>query len=115
MGNITKQLAVLGSTGSIGQQVLDVVRALPHRFHIVGLAGGDNTELLAGQINEFQPGFVYYRVKAKAPQTDTSYEFLSLEEMASHPYVDTAVIATSGKAGLVPTLAAIKAAKNWPQ
>jgi len=92
MGNVKKQLAILGSTGSIGQQVLDVVRALPHRFHIVGLAGGDNTELLAEQINEFQPGFVYYREKAKAPQTNTSYEFLSLEEMASHPYVDLSLI-----------------------
>jgi len=112
MGDVTKQLAVLGSTGSIGQQVLDVVRALRHRFHIVGLAGGDNTELLAEQINEFQPRFVYYLDKAKAPQTDISYEFLLLEEMASHPYVDTAVIATSGKAGLGPTLAAVKAGKN---
>ncbi|MBA7693396.1 1-deoxy-D-xylulose 5-phosphate reductoisomerase [subsurface metagenome] len=47
MGDTIKQLAVLGSTGSIGQQTLDVVRALPHRFHIMGLAAGKNIALLS--------------------------------------------------------------------
>ena len=112
MGNITK-LAVLGSTGSIGQQTLEVVRALPHRFHIVGLAAGKNIDLLAKQINEFKPGFVYYQdKKAQARLANAEYEVLSLEDIAHHPQVDTVVIATSGKTGLSPTLAAVKAGKK---
>ena len=113
MGNIVKQVAVLGSTGSIGRQTLEIVRALPHRFHIIGLAAGKNTALLANQINEFKPRFVYYQDRREQPRlTDAEYEFLSLEEMASHPQVDTVVMATSGKWGLSPTLAAVKAGKR---
>jgi len=113
MGNIIKQLAVLGSTGSIGQQTLDVVRALPHRFHIVGLAGGKNIDLLAKQINEFKPRFVYFQDRdALARLANTKYEFLTLEDIAQHPQVDTVIIATSGRAGLSPTLAAVKAGKS---
>ena len=113
MGSIIKQLAVLGSTGSIGQQTLEVVRALPHRFHILGLAAGGNTDLLAKQINEFKPRFVYHHDReARAHLANAKYELLSLEEIASHPLVDTVVIATSGKTGLSPTLAAVKAGKK---
>ena len=113
MGNIVKQLAVLGSTGSIGQQTLEVVRALPHRFRIVGLAASKNIDLLARQINEFKPRFVYYQDrKAQARLPNAEYEFLSLEDIARHPQVDTVVIATSGKSGLLPTLAAVKAGKK---
>ena len=113
MGNVTKQLAVLGSTGSIGQQTLEVVRALPHKFHIVGLAAGKNIGLLAKQISEFKPKFVYCQDKgAQAHLPDGEYQFLSLEEIATHPNVDTVVIATSGKSGLSPTLAAVKAGKK---
>jgi len=113
MGNSVKQLAVLGSTGSIGQQTLEVVRALPHKFHIVGLAAGKNIDLLAKQINEFNPRFVYYQDKeAQARLANAEYELLSLEDIARHPQVDTVVIATSGKAGLGPTLAAVKAGKK---
>ena len=113
MGNIVKQVAVLGSTGSIGRQTLEIVRALPHRFGIIGLAAGKNTALLTNQINEFKPRFVYYQDRKEQPRlTDAEYEFLSLEEMASHPEVDTVVIATSGKWGLSPTLAAVKAGKR---
>ena len=113
MGSIIKQLAVLGSTGSIGQQTLEVVRALPHRFQIAGLAAGKNIGLLAKQINEFKPRFVYYQdKKAQARLANAEYKLLSLEDIASHPQVDTVVIATSGKSGLSPTLAAVKAGKN---
>ena len=108
-----KQLAILGSTGSIGQKTLEVVRALPHRFHIVGLAAGGNTDLLAKQISEFKPRFVYHRDReARARLANVEYELLSLEEIASHPQVDAVVIATSGKTGLNPTLAAVKAGKK---
>jgi len=113
MGNIVKQVAVLGSTGSIGRQTLEVVRALPHQFRIIGLAAGKNIDLLANQINEFKPRFVYYQDRKVQPRlADAEYEFLSLEEMASHPQVDIVVMATSGKWGLSPTLAAVKAGKR---
>ena len=118
MGNTVKQIAVLGSTGSIGQQTLEVVRALPHKFHIVGLAAGKNIDLLAKQIGEFKPRFVYYSPtdsqgsEVLAHLANTEYEFLSLEDIACHPQVDTVVVATSGKSGLSPTLAAIKAGKR---
>ena len=118
MSNPVKRVAVLGSTGSIGQQTLDVVRALPGQFRVVGLAAGKNVDLLAEQIGEFKPEFVYYssadnqNKKAHSRLSDTGCEFLSLEDMARHPDVDIAVIATSGTAGLSPTLAAVKAGKN---
>jgi len=113
MGGIVKQLAVLGSTGSIGQQTLQVVRALPHRFRIVGLSAGKNVDLLTKQISEFRPKFIYYQDKeAQARLTSGEYELLSPEDIARHPQVDIVVIATPGKSGLSPTLAAVKAGKN---
>lgn len=105
-------MAILGSTGSIGQQTLEVVRALPHRFQIVGLAAGQNTDLLAKQINEFKPSFVYHQGKDRLiPQVKVDYELVPPEDIACHRQVDIIVIATSGKAGLTPTLAAVKAGK----
>jgi 1-deoxy-D-xylulose-5-phosphate reductoisomerase len=113
MGNALKQVAVLGSTGSIGRQTLEVVHALPHRFGIIGLAAGKNTDLLAKQISQFKPRFVHFQdKKAQSRLTNAEYELLSLEEIASHPEVDIVVMATSGKWGLRPTLAAVKAGKR---
>ena len=109
MGDI-KQVAVLGSTGSIGRQTLEVINALPHRFSVIGLAAGHNTDLLAEQINQFKPRLVHSQ--GKISLTSAKYEVLSLEEIASHPEVDIVVIATSGKWGLKPTLAAVKAGKR---
>ncbi len=113
MGNMVKRLAVLGSTGSIGQQTLQVVRALPHRFHIIGLAAGKNLELLTRQIDEFRPRFIYYQDReAQIQLPEAEYEFLPPEDIDSHPQVDTVVMATSGRAGLSPTIAAVRAGKN---
>jgi 1-deoxy-D-xylulose-5-phosphate reductoisomerase len=111
MGNIVKQVAVLGSTGSIGRQTLEVISAFPHRFRIIGLAAGKNYDLLARQISQFKPRFVHFQGK-KARLSNAEYELLSLEEIASHPEVDIVVMATSGKWGLSPTLAAVKAGKR---
>ncbi len=110
MADTVKQLAVLGSTGSIGQQTLDVVRALPNRFKIAGLTAGQNLGLLSQQIEEFKPKFVSHQGRGKLPAGD--YRLLSPEDIACLPEVDTVVIATSGKAGLMPTLAAIRAGKT---
>ena len=113
MGDVMKNIVVLGSTGSIGQQTLEIVHALPHHFHLIGLAAGKNFNLLAKQINEFEPRFIYCQdKKAQTHLTSKEYEFLSLEEMASHPQVDIVVIAVSGKSGLSPTLTAVKAGKK---
>jgi 1-deoxy-D-xylulose-5-phosphate reductoisomerase len=108
MGNI-KRVAILGSTGSIGRQTLEVISTLPHRFSVIGLAAGQNTALLAEQINKFQPRFIYSQDKTP---TSAKYEFLSLEEIASYPDADIVVMATSGKLGLKSTLAAVKAGKR---
>jgi len=111
MGSSVKKIVILGSTGSIGHQTLDVVRNFSHRFQIVGLAAGQNTDLLGKQINEFKPRFIYHEDR-KVQLPGTGYEWLSLEDMACHPQVDLVVMAISGKAGLNPTLSAIKAGKT---
>jgi len=112
MGYIVKRVAVLGSTGSIGRQTLEVINALPHHFSVIGLAGGKNTALLAEQIDQFQPRFVFYQESQTPPPTTAEYEFLSMEEIARHHEIDMVVIATSGKWGLKPTLAAVQAGKQ---
>ena len=109
------RVAVLGSTGSIGRQTLDVFRQLPGRFRVVGLAGGNNTTLLEDQCREFKPNVVcctdraqHMAIKAAAgPKT----RWAPLEEMAAHPDVDVVVVATVGAAGLGATLAALRAGK----
>jgi len=109
MDGSVKKIAVLGSTGSIGQQALDVIRALNTRFQVIGLAGGKNLKLLEKQIKEFEPEMFYSSIRP-----DFTYEgkFLPMEEMASHPEVDLVIIATSGKVGLSSTLAALKTGKT---
>jgi 1-deoxy-D-xylulose-5-phosphate reductoisomerase len=107
-------LAILGSTGSIGRQTLEVVRQLRRRFRIVGLAAGHNVTLLEEQAREFSPSLLwadregdYLREKA----TSLRARWTPTEEMAGHPDVDIVVVATAGKAGLLPTLAAVRAGK----
>ena len=104
-----KKIAILGSTGSIGRQALDVIRALPDELKVVALTGNKNLELLERQIREFQPKMFCSLVK---PAISYGGEFLSAEEIASHPEVDFVIVATAGKAGLCPTLAALQAGKT---
>ncbi|HXZ95095.1 MAG TPA: 1-deoxy-D-xylulose-5-phosphate reductoisomerase [Dehalococcoidia bacterium] len=108
MGGVRK-IAILGSTGSIGQQALDVIRAQPDELKVVALTGNKNIKLLEKQIHEFQP-----KMLCSPSKPDISYrgEFLSAEEIASHPEVDLVIVATAGKAGLSPTLAALQAGKT---
>jgi len=112
MDNTVIRLAILGSTGSIGRQTLDVVRNLSPHFNVVALAAGHNLDLLKQQIEEFLPRYVYCEAEMILADTSTGCETLSLEEIASHEQVDTVVIATSGKAGLLATLAAIRAGRS---
>ena len=103
-----KRLAILGSTGSIGRQTLDIVRSTPG-FQVVGLAAGRNHDLLAQQVAEFRPSFVAY--DGDSPLVAPAIPRLTLEELAAHPDVDLVVVGTVGKAGLLPALAALKAGK----
>ncbi|MCD6567263.1 MAG: 1-deoxy-D-xylulose-5-phosphate reductoisomerase [Dehalococcoidia bacterium] len=104
-----RKIVLLGSTGSIGQQTLDVVRAFPDCFEVTGLAGGRNGELLGRQIEEFHPKVFFSQAGV---EVGCEGEFLSMEEMSCLPEVDLVIVATSGKAGLNPTLSAIKAGKT---
>jgi len=106
-----KKIAILGSTGSIGQQTLDVVRALPDNFRVVGLSAGDNLELLEKQVDEFKPNLVCYRDRRLRLNAD-GYKMATMEEIAVHPEVDILMVATSGKASLKALLAAVKAGKK---
>src|SRR4030043_305286 len=108
------RLAILGSTGSIGRQTLEVVRHLRGRFRIIGLAAGRNVTLLEEQAREFSPSLLwvdregdYLHQKA----TGLRARWAPMEEMASHPDVGIVVVATPGRAGLLPTLAAVRAGK----
>ena len=113
-----KRLAVLGSTGSIGRQTLDVVRAMPERFRIIGLAAGSNLALLYEQAQEFKPEFICYSDSSgvqKAMRDELASlesKYLLLEEMAVLKDVDMVVIATSGIAGLGAVLAAVRVGKT---
>jgi 1-deoxy-D-xylulose-5-phosphate reductoisomerase len=113
-----KRIALLGSTGSIGQQTLDVVRRFPEHFRIVAMAARSNVDLLAQQVQEFQPELVTCyadspEVEAKArrllPQALLGEQ--GLLAVATHSDADVLVAATSGLVGLMPTLAAIGAGK----
>jgi 1-deoxy-D-xylulose-5-phosphate reductoisomerase len=104
-----KKIAVLGSTGSIGRQTLDVVRAFPGQFDVVGLAGGMNLDLLLQQVEEFQPSYVCcLNPPEKWPN---GLVFTPMEEMVCLEEVDTVMMATMGSVGLVPTLNALKHGK----
>ncbi len=108
-----KSLTILGSTGSIGRQTLEVVRAFPQELRVVGLAAGNNLELLAQQVQEFAPQAVSYL----APQAGGTVSLpngcrrLTPEEVAALPEADLVMAATVGGAGLRPVLAAIEADK----
>jgi 1-deoxy-D-xylulose-5-phosphate reductoisomerase len=113
MGGEVKNIAILGSTGSVGQQTLEVVRSFPREFSVVGLAGGYNLELLAQQAEEFHPKMVSCQrpEDVVASRLPTGCLIVSQEELASHPDVDMVVAASVGKAGLGPLMAALGAGK----
>ncbi|MEE8354161.1 MAG: 1-deoxy-D-xylulose-5-phosphate reductoisomerase [Dehalococcoidales bacterium] len=112
MGDSVKRLAVLGSTGSIGRQTLQVVRRLSSRFRVVALTAGRNAVLLAEQIGEFRPEFVHCTAEDAGRFPAGGPKVLSPEEIAGHDDVDCVVIAVSGSAALAATLAAVRAGKE---
>jgi 1-deoxy-D-xylulose-5-phosphate reductoisomerase len=116
-----KALAILGSTGSVGQNVLRVVDSFPDRFRVVALAAGKNVEVLAEQCARHRPQVVSVAeasdVARLAQLVDTSGMRVvvgtdGMVEVATHRDVQMAVASAVGAVGLVPTYAAIDAGKD---
>ena len=117
MDSALRGLVVLGSTGSIGRQTLDVARGLRDRFRVVGLAAGRNVVALEQQVREFAPQLVASENEAdyarlKSTLTIPMPTWATMEEMVAHPDADLVVVATVGTTGLMPTLAALRAGKT---
>ena len=113
-----KYLSILGSTGSIGTQTLDIVRQFPEEFKVVGLTSNKNSDLLLKQIKEFKPKAVAIMDKSKV---DDLLNFSScqvysgiegLNKIAALNEADTVVNALVGSVGIEPTYNAIKNKKN---
>jgi 1-deoxy-D-xylulose-5-phosphate reductoisomerase len=110
-----KRIAVLGSTGSIGRSVLDVVARLPEAFKVVSISGSRNTRLLAEQAERFAVSRVAVGADAPAafrPGARLLRGAAALEELAADPDADLVVNAIVGAAGLRPTVAALRAGKR---
>ncbi|MEN6621362.1 MAG: 1-deoxy-D-xylulose-5-phosphate reductoisomerase [Smithella sp.] len=117
-----KKITVLGSTGSIGVNALDVIEKNPRQFKVVALAAGNNLKLLQKQIEKFRPQIVAIAEKDKVNElrdslpsrikTEIAAGAEGLKEVASNPGADIVISAISGAAGLIPTLAAIDAKKD---
>lgn len=105
-----KTIAVIGCTGSVGTQTLDIVRQFPDQLSVIGMAAGNNTDLFNKLIEEFSPKYV--NCNRNSAINSKGVSFLNLEEMCSLPEVDIVVMATSGLIGLEPTIAALKAGKT---
>ena len=125
--NRKKILSLLGSTGSIGTQTLDIVRERPNQFECVAMAAGSNLELFLKQIVEFKPKIVSVQKESSANELRNKLRGTSLPEnqwptithgnegivaVATYPDADTVVTGIVGCAGLLPTVAAIKAGKD---
>ena len=104
-----KKIVILGSTGSIGKQTLDIVRAFPGEFDVVGLAAGNNLDLLQQQIAEFNPSHVCC-IKPLDSLPD-GVSFTPMVDMVALEHVDQVMVATMGSVGLLPTLSALKHGK----
>ncbi len=118
-----KAITLLGSTGSIGTQTLDIVAQYPEQFRIVGLAAGRNVEMLAAQIRSFRPKIAAICEEDKLPQLQEAIAHLDYKpillagvagiiEVARYGEAETVVTGIVGCAGLLPTIAAIEAGKD---
>ncbi len=110
-----KRIAVLGSTGSIGRQTLDVVRWHPDRFEVIALAAHRDSALFREQVHEFRPSAACLTTNGQVQWEEPGVAFLpgeeGLETIACSPEVDLLIVATSGTVGFRPTLVALEHAK----
>jgi 1-deoxy-D-xylulose-5-phosphate reductoisomerase len=116
-----KRIAVLGSTGSIGTQTLDIVREHRYELKVTSLAAGSNIELLEKQVREFLPAIVCVYQEDRAKQLKEKIKDLSIPVVtgmegliacATEPEADTVITAMVGMIGIKPTIEAINAGKN---
>jgi 1-deoxy-D-xylulose-5-phosphate reductoisomerase len=118
-----KAITLLGSTGSIGTQTLDIVTQYPDQFRIVGLAAGNNVAMLAAQIRQFRPKIAAICSEDKLPALKEAIIDLDPQpillagdagviEVARYGDAQTVVTGIVGCAGLLPTIAAIEAGKD---
>ena len=116
-----KKISLLGSTGSIGTNVLDVIERNPEKFQILGMSAGNNVDLFAKQIRKFKPRVVALFDTKKIPTlkeriADLDIEILSGEEgsvaVATLAEADMVVSGVMGSAGLLPAIHALKSGKN---
>ena len=105
-----RRIVILGSTGSIGRQTLDIVRAFPDEFQVVGLAAGNNTALLLEQVAEFGPQYIW--CSNPPDELPGGTKMLPMAEMASLADVDQVMVALMGAVGLEPTMSALRAGKQ---
>ena len=115
-----KNVVLLGSTGSIGTSTVKVAEDLPHHIRLVGLAAGDNAELLLKQTQKHQPEAISINNYAKSRELEKALGATTpvyagdegLIKLATLPSADIVLIAIVGTAGLKPALAAIRAGKD---
>ena len=116
-----KKIAVLGSTGSIGTQTLDIVRKNTDALKVTVLAAGSNVKLIEEQIREFNPDIAVLFSESAAMELATKVADLPVKvlsgmdgmiEAATYEKVDTVVTSMVGMIGIKPTIAAIKAGKD---
>ena len=115
-----KHIAILGSTGSIGTQALDVIKNHPDSFEATVLTAGNNADLLIKQAREFLPDCVVIANEALYEKVQDALANLPIKvyagqdaicQVVQHSEVDTVLTAMVGFAGLKPTVAALKARK----
>jgi 1-deoxy-D-xylulose-5-phosphate reductoisomerase len=117
---MSRTIALLGSTGSIGTMTLDVVAAHPEEFQVAALAAGRNVDVLLEQIETFRPRLVSVATEEGAARVSSRFgsqvEVLVGEEglvaAATLPEVDLVLTAVVGAAGLLPTIKALEAGKD---
>jgi len=111
-----KHLSILGSTGSIGTQTLDIIREHPNKFKVIGLTTNRNIELLKKQIEEFRPEAVAVMDEEKADELKADIQVYKgmdgLIKIAKLSGADTVVNSLVGSIGVLPTIEAIKEKKN---
>lgn len=116
-----KSIIILGSTGSIGTNTLDIVQRFPEDFRVVGLTAGGNIEKLEAQIRAFNPQVVAVSTESSAAALRTRCAGLPVEilageegiaQVAAMPGAELVISAIVGAAGLLPTLAAIRSGKH---
>ena len=109
-----RKISIIGSTGSIGRQALEVIEKLKDKFEIIALAGGNNIELLKKQAEKFKPKYICSNAPSPlcGESLSDGLKLLQgsegLEQICSNNENDIILVACSGKVGLRPTLTAIK-------